>query len=262
MSRSSSRHGFTLVELLIVITVMSILSALLLPAINSSRERGRQSVCGARVQQIGIALTKASANKKGRTRTVDDQQVNLLDPRYLQPDATATEDWRKKGVLAAELQDEAEIWRCPSDPNADTPSFGFNARISGLGSRDGSRLVVLEYNQRVARVAKSGSTFDTSWQEDVWENGDNTWTEDDSFAPRHFETANAYTHGKSVASYRTDDIDPSDCFNQKRYWLPYRDRMQLIAWGTTAADESTYNDENALGSQEKDDPYYGSCDLK
>ena len=146
MSRPSPRHGFTLVELLIVMAVMGILSALLLPAINSSRERGRQSVCGARVQQIGIALTKASANKKGKTRTVDGQQVNLLDPRYLQPDATASEDWRKKGVLAAELQDEAEIWRCPSNPNADTPSFGFNARISGLGSRDGARLVVLEYN--------------------------------------------------------------------------------------------------------------------
>ena len=121
---------------------------------------------------------------------------------------------------------------------------------------------MLEYNQRVARVAKSGSTFDTSWQEDVWENGDNAWTQDDSFAPRHFETANAYTHGKSVASYRTDDIDPSDCFNQKRYWLPYRDRMKLIAWGASAADESTYNDENSVGNQEKDDPYYDSCDLK
>ena len=67
MSIRTVRRGFTLIELLIVVAIIGILTSLLLPAINSARERGRQTVCSARMQQIGIALTKASANKKGKT---------------------------------------------------------------------------------------------------------------------------------------------------------------------------------------------------
>jgi prepilin-type N-terminal cleavage/methylation domain-containing protein len=258
MSIRTARSGFTLVELLIVIAIIGILASLLLPAINSARERGRQTVCSARMQQIGIAITKASFNKKGKTRTVDGQPVSLLDPRYLQPDATATTSWQQKGTLAAELQEEGDIWRCPSDSKESGPSFGFNARMTGMGAKDSGRIVIIEFNQAVVNVAKTADSFDV----DSWEDADPVWTENDAFAPRHFDIANAYTHGKNVSNYRPTDIDPSDCYYQKRFWLPHRDRMQRITWGEeSGADESTYNDDNDPGKQAKDDPYYNSCEL-
>ena len=86
-SPNSTRRGFTLVELLVVIATIGLLVSLLLPAIGSVRESAMRTQCASNMRQVGLAMllyTDAHGGKMpGTSHTVSEDEeawIDLLSP--------------------------------------------------------------------------------------------------------------------------------------------------------------------------------------
>jgi len=60
-SRQHSRRGFTIVELLVTLTIIALLTSIMMPGLRAARESANRMICTGNLRQIGLAVYGYSA---------------------------------------------------------------------------------------------------------------------------------------------------------------------------------------------------------
>jgi prepilin-type processing-associated H-X9-DG protein len=121
--------------------IMSILIALLIPAVNSAREQSRSAQCSNNARQLTLAWLQYADNNKGMmmpiTTWIDDPTITSLQ-RYwfgqVMPatttGGTSTIDFNQ-GFLVPYMEGNPDTYRCPSFNEENVSKLRFNRMITG-----------------------------------------------------------------------------------------------------------------------------------
>jgi type II secretory pathway pseudopilin PulG len=117
--RHTTRSAFTLLDVMVAISVIAILLALLTPTLSAVTENARRIVCASNMRQVGLGISMWANSNNGMVPTVSlaqdrtiDQTPDLLQLAYL--DKTDA-DWDGLGLLVSEGYITApSLFYCPS----------------------------------------------------------------------------------------------------------------------------------------------------
>jgi len=170
-------RGFTIVELLVVISIISMILAILIPSLISARQRGRSIVCTANLRSIGFALEMYVDGNNGwfpPAEPRDKDDVAGRDNWYLNPELMACMNIAPRldanGLIVGPSA-EGTILICPSHlrpgftrdvppdyqakqrPYALSYMMNGTLRLSNRGSKTGSYRRISEFRRPCKTLA-------------------------------------------------------------------------------------------------------------
>jgi len=88
-------HGFTLVEMLVVIAIIAVLAAIVFPVFNIARQKVRKTTCIHNLQQLGMAIKLYASDHRDRYPVFHDSDDYSITHRFTH---SSSGDWGRWGV--------------------------------------------------------------------------------------------------------------------------------------------------------------------
>lgn len=125
--RPYAGSGFSLIELLVVISIVALLIGILLPTLSLARQAARKASCGSNLRQIGTGLGIYQGDEKDRFPLARYMPAPFL--------TTFPEDPDLPTALVDHLPRNTAAYRCPSDEQyvhaVAGVSYTYNASLAG-----------------------------------------------------------------------------------------------------------------------------------
>jgi prepilin-type N-terminal cleavage/methylation domain-containing protein/prepilin-type processing-associated H-X9-DG protein len=173
-SLRSLQSGFTLVELLVVISIIALLVSILLPSLNRAREAAKTVVCKAHMRQVGLASLMYSTDNNGWI-------CPAVGP-YVPRTPVVDRYWYAKfiGYALDDMAGEGKLFSCPSDKESREVVSGnvtyflsysypdYFGDMSRVGWDTSGSPWALMKESRLKNAASTVIMLDANHRDDIW----------------------------------------------------------------------------------------------
>ncbi len=158
--RRRAQAGFTLVELLVVMTIITLLAAMLLPALEKAMSVARKTCCANNERQVGLALQGYSSDYAEYLPVVSNWNAGFYPnywqralPPFIDSSAPATSAGLLKvvPVLQCPTHTETFVRLAASESRRSSSTFGMNCNFGPNAQRN--------YWRRISRFSRPSGTL-------------------------------------------------------------------------------------------------------
>ncbi len=230
-NRTHSRFGLTLIELLLVVSVLGLLSAILIPALSSGRHAAMDLQCRAKLRTVTTSFLDfaggSGAGKRGDSDSLGDNRFRVED--FQESIYRISEFWDEEGQRAS-LDSRTQPLMCPTSSGRLNRRAGIPCSLGAVGPK---KNVSIGFNKRL----DTGTRYidDRSFPQSVY------LTEkilNYADVPLVFDLSGEAAVSNNVLPYYSapplSSLASPDIYSTGRFWMPamrHRGKMNVAFVG-------------------------------